>query len=61
MITGLAFVLFGILVLVYPQILAILFASVLMLFGLGMMATSWQFRRLRKRSGSRFINWIIRY
>ena len=61
MITGLAFILFGILVLVYPQILAILFASVLMLFGLGMMATSWQFRRLRKRSGSRFINWIIRW
>ena len=61
MITGLAFVLFGILVLLYPQLLAILFASFLMLFGLGMMATSWQFRRLRKRSESRFINWIIRF
>ena len=61
MITGLSFVLFGILVLVYPQLLAILFASFLMLFGLGMMATSWQFRRLRKRSESRLINWIIRF
>ena len=61
MITGLAFVLFGILILVYPQILAILFASVLMLFGLGMMATSWQFRRLRRESTSRFINWIVRW
>ena len=61
MITGLSFILFGILVLVYPQILAILFAACLILFGLGMMATSWQFRRLRKRSESRFINWIVRY
>ena len=61
MITGLAFVLFGILVLVYPQILAILFASFLILFGLGMMLTSWQFRRLRKQSESRLINWIIRW
>ena len=61
MITGLAFVLFGILVLVYPQLLAILFASFLILFGLGMMVTSWQFRRLRKRSESRFVNWIIRW
>lgn len=61
MITGLSFVLFGILVLIYPQLLAILFASFLILFGLGMMAASWQFRRLRKRSESRFINWIIRW
>ena len=36
MITGLGFVLFGVLVLVYPQLLAILFASFLILFGLGM-------------------------
>ena len=61
MITGFSLVLFGILVLIYPQLLAILFASFLILFGLGMMATSWQFRRLRKRSESRFINWIIRF
>jgi predicted membrane protein len=61
MVTGFAFVLFGILVLIYPQLLAILFASFLILFGLGMMVTSWQFRRLRKHSQSRFINWIIRW
>ena len=61
MITGFAFVLFGLLVLVYPRLLAILFAAFLILFGLGMMAASWQFRRLRTRSQSRFINWIIRY
>ena len=36
MITGLAFVLFGLLVLDYPRLLAILFAAFLILFGLGM-------------------------
>ena len=61
MITGLCFVLMGLVVLFYPKILVIMLSSVLILFGLGMMATSWQFRKLRKRSESRFINWIIRY
>ena len=61
MITGLCVVLAGIVVLFYPQILVIMLSSLLILFGLGMMATSWQFRRLRKHSESRFINWIIRF
>ena len=61
MITGLCFVLFGVLVLLYPQLLAFLFAAFLILFGIGMMLTSWQFRRVRKQSQSRFVNWIIRY
>jgi len=61
MITGLSFVILGVLVLIYPQILVAMISGVLVLFGLGMMATSWQFRRLRRHSESRFINWIIRY
>jgi len=61
MITGLCFVLIGILVLMFPQILVVMFSAILVLFGLGIMATSWQFRRLRKHSESQFINWIIRY
>ena len=61
MITGLCFVLMGILILLYPHILVVLFAGLLMLFGLGMIATSWQFRRMRRQSDSRFINWIVRF
>ena len=61
MITGLCFVGFGVLLLLYPQLLSLMVAGVLVLFGLGMMAASWQFRRLRKHSDSRFINWIIRF
>ena len=61
MITGLCFVILGIAILFYPQILVALISGMFILFGLGMMAASWQFRRLRKQSGSRFINWIIRF
>ena len=61
MITGLFFVILGFLIYRYPQILVAMISAVLILFGLGIMATSWQFRRLRKQSQSPFINWIIRY
>lgn len=59
--TGLAFVLLGFTVLFYPQILVVIASSLLIIFGLGIMVTSWQFRRLKKQSESRFVNWIIRY
>ena len=61
MVTGLCFILFGLLILFYPQLLIGAIAGFLILFGLGMMATSWQFRRLHKRSESQFVNWIIKY
>ena len=61
MITGLFFVILGFLIYRYPQILVAMISAVLIMFGLGIMATSWQFRRLRKQSQSRFMNWIIRY
>ena len=46
MVTGLFFVVTGVLILRYPQILVVMFSMLLILFGLGIMATSWQFRRL---------------
>jgi len=61
MVTGLIFVLIGLVILFYPQILIIMIASLFILFGFGLMATSWQFRRLRKQSQSRFVNWLIRW
>jgi len=61
MITGLFVVGFGVLIALFPQLLSLMVAGVFVLFGLGMMATSWQFRRMQKQSESRFINWIIRW
>lgn len=61
MITGLFFVILGFLIYRYPQILVAMISGFLVLFGLGMMAASWQFRRMQRRSTSPFINWIIRW
>ena len=61
MLTGLFFVILGVLILFYPRILVVMLSTILMLFGFGMMAASWQFRRFKKQSQSRFINWIIRF
>ena len=61
MITGLCLVLFGVLLWWHPALLAYLVSSLLILFGFGMIAASWQFRRIGKRSRSRFINWIVRF
>ena len=61
MITGRCFVILGVLILLHPQILVAMIAGVLILFGAGMMAAGWQFRRMRRSSQSRFMNWIIRF
>ncbi len=61
MFTGLIIVFIGLLILLYPQILVFMFSTLLILFGVGIMTASWQFRRFRKRSQSSFVNWIIRY
>ena len=61
MLTGLGFVVLGVLIMFYPQILIWMLSSILILFGLGMMAASWQFRRLRRQSQSPFVNWMIRF
>ena len=61
MMTGLCFVIAGILILYYPQLLVMMLSALLILFGLGIMVTSWQFRRLKRHTESQFINWIVKY
>ncbi len=61
MITGLFFILAGILIAVYPQILVIFISGFLILIGFGIIMMSLQFRRLHRRANSRFMDWIIRY
>ena len=61
MMTGFFFVLAGILIAIHPQILVIMISGTLIMFGLGIMIASWQFRRFHRQSSSRFMKWIIRY
>ena len=61
MMTGLFFVVAGVIILVYPQILILMISGFLILFGLGIMITAWQFRRWHRQSQSQFINFIARF
>lgn len=61
MATGLLFILFGVLILLYPQLLIAMIAGMFIVFGAGMMLTAWQFRRFKRSSQSKFVNWIVRY
>lgn len=61
MMTGLGFVIAGLVVVLFPQVLILMISGLLMMIGFGIMAMSWQFRRLRRHSESPFVNWIVRY
>ena len=61
MATGLFFVIAGLLVLFYPQILVLVISGFLIMVGLGIMAASWKFRRMRKQFESPVANWIVRF
>lgn len=61
MMTGLFFVVAGVIILLYPQILILMISGFFILFGLGTMITAWQFRRWRRQSRSPFVNFITRF
>jgi len=60
MVMGLLLVVFGLLVVVYPQLLVGLISGILIGTGLVMCLISWRWRRMRRRSESAFVNWMIR-
>ena len=61
MFTGIVLILLGVLILWYPQLLTIFFALLLILIGLTTDAAGYQFRRMKRSSGSRYVNWIARW
>lgn len=61
MIAGIFFILSGILIALYPQILVIVISGFFIMLGLGILLASLQFRRLNRHANSRFMDWIIRF
>ena len=61
MIVALLLIIFGLIVILHPEILAFLFGGFLIMLGLGIMAAGWQFRRMHKRANSQIVNWIFRW
>ena len=61
MMTGLFFVVAGVIILLYPQILILMISGILIISGLGIMITARQFKRWRRQSQSPFVNFITRF
>lgn len=61
MITGVLFIIMGLLILIYPQILIAMISGILILIGVIIMSISMRFRRMRQHAQSGFMDWITRY
>lgn len=61
MAMGVLLIAFGVIVVFIPQILIAMVATVLIVTGLLMCATSWQWRRLRRRRDGTIVEWFLRF
>ena len=61
MTTGIFFIVMGVLVAMFPQILIAIVSGLLILIGLIIMSISWRWRRLRRASESPVVNWMMRW
>jgi len=61
MLTGIVLLLAGILIGLYPSLLSIILASVLIALGLLLAVIAWYHRKLQRRGGNPIIELILRY
>ncbi len=58
---GVLLIAFGVIVVLVPQILIAMVATVLIVTGLLMCVTSWQWRRLRRTRDGTIVEWFLRF
>ena len=58
---GILLILFGVLIVLYPQILQIMIAGLFITIGVVICAISWRLRRMRKAGASGVASWITRF
>ena len=61
MLTGIVLLLAGILIALYPPLLSIIIASILIALGLLLVVSAWYHRKLQRRGGNPIIELILRY
>jgi len=61
MITGTCFIILGVCILLFPQLLVAMVAGTFIAAGVIIIAVSRRLRKLRKRAESGVADWIIRY
>ena len=61
MLIGLLLIVFGLLIAVFPQILVVMVATILVVMGLGIFAVSVQWRWLRRETKVSLSSWLTRF
>ncbi|MDI6615148.1 MAG: hypothetical protein QME27_00420 [Syntrophaceae bacterium] len=61
MILGIVFICAGVLIAVYPPLLSIIVASVLILIGIGITSFSYRLKKTQRRSDDPFLDFFFRF
>ncbi len=61
MVPGIILIVAGILIAVYPPLLSIIVASVLILLGIGVASIGYRFKKAQKRFDDPFLDFFFRY
>lgn len=61
MILGFVFICAGVLIAVYPPLLSIIVASVLILIGIGITSFSYRLKKTQRRSDDPFLDFFFRF
>ncbi len=61
MVLGIVFIMGGLLILVYPKLLAIIVAFMLIFWGVSFMAVSYHYKKASRSLGSPYADFIFRF
>ena len=61
MIVGIVFVIFGILIVAYPQLLSMMVAAFVIMVGVALISISYHFKKGRREADNPFVDFFMRY
>ena len=61
MITGIIFIIVGILIVAFPQLLSIIVATLLIMIGATIASVSYHFKKINKEFGNPFMDFFIKF
>jgi len=61
MLLGIIFILSGILIAIYPPLLSLVVAMVLIIVGVGLISISYHYKKMSKRIDNPFVDFFIRF
>ena len=61
MVVGIVFIVVGILIAMYPQLLSIIVAAFLIMIGITLASISYHYKKLKKETDNPFVDFFMRY